>query len=144
MILLDTNVLSEMYRPRPSEAVRTWFDGQRVDDLYICTPVLAELHHGVERLPAGARRKFLESSIERLEHEEFVDRIVDLDRFAAREFGRIVAGRGRAGRPMQTMDALIAAIALSHRAAIATRDTADFAELDIDLINPFDHRAGRR
>jgi predicted nucleic acid-binding protein len=137
MILLDTNVLSEAYRSRPSAQVRSWLDAQRSEDLFLCTPVLAELHHGIERLPPSARRKALAGAIERLEQEVFADRILDLDRAAAREFGRIVAKRGRMGRPIQTMDALIAAIAASHHAAIATRDLADFAHLDLDLLDPF-------
>ena len=136
MILLDTNVVSESFRPRPSEIVQAWYRAQAEDDLFLCTPVLAELRYGVERLPEGARRNRLEKVIDSME-ERFIDRILPVDRNAAHEFGRIVAGRTQIGRPFETMDGLIAAIALSHRAVIATRDVSDFERVGLELINPF-------
>jgi predicted nucleic acid-binding protein len=138
LILLDTNVVSETWRPQPSPAVLTWLDGQARETLYICTPVLAELRFGAERLPPGARKDRLNARIDRLEAEGFKDRILTFDVAAAFAFGRIGAQRERAGRRMEPMDALIGAIALTHGLTLATRDTADFADIGLDVINPFE------
>jgi predicted nucleic acid-binding protein len=137
MILLDTNVVSEATRVQPDPRVREWLDEQSAQDLYLCTPVLAELRYGIERLPSGRKRSLLEETLSELEEQGFRDRILPLDRDAAHEFGRLVAKRERLGRPIKTMDALIAGIALVHRATIATRDVSDFEGLDLSLVNPF-------
>lgn len=143
MIVLDTNIISEDFRIAPSPTVQSWLDTQMPSDLFLCTPVLAELRYGIERLPAGARRTGLEQMLSAVEGELFESRILSLDRAAAYEFGRIQARRVSLGRPMSTMDALIAAITASNRMAIATRDVSDFAELGLDIINPFEPAAAR-
>lgn len=135
MIVLDTNVVSEAFRVSPSAAVQAWLDAQRASDLFLCAPVLAELRYGMERLAAGARKNALEKMLSKAERELFDNRVVPFDRASAYEFD--------IGRPMSTMDALIAAIAISHRMAVATRDVADFAELGLNLINPFESPAAR-
>jgi hypothetical protein len=137
MIVLDTNVLSEPSRPYPNPGVLSWLDTYGWDEAFLCTPVLAELRYGVERLPAGGRRNRLQEWVQKIEHEIFVDRILLLDREAAHQFGQIVASRDRIGRPIGSMDALIAAIALVHRAALATRDISDFADVGLELVDPF-------
>lgn len=136
MILLDTNVVSEAFRLRPQESVRAWFDAQSVADLFLCTPVLAELHFGVEKLPAGARRDRLAELVRHIEEDIFAERILPVERNAAHAFARLVARRQRIGRPVQTMDAMIAAVAISNGMALATRDVSDFEHLDIQLIDP--------
>ena len=138
MIILDTNVISEGFRPLPNAGVRLWLDAQVSADLFLCTPVLAELRYGVERLPIGARRRELDQLISNAEENLFGNRILTLDRDSAYEFGRVVASRLRIGRPILPIDALIAAIAITHRMAIATRDIRDFADLGLDLVNPFE------
>jgi predicted nucleic acid-binding protein len=140
MILLDTDVISEPYRRVPSTVVREWFDAQAPESLFLCAPVLAELHAGVEQLPAGARRNRLAEWIRNLESNVFANRILPFEHGAARDFARIVAARKRAGRPIGSMDAIIAAIAASHGATIVTRDTAAFEGIGIPVINPFDAR----
>ena len=137
MIIIDTNVVSEITRARPSSAVRAWLDSQIRQELFLCAPVLAELRYGIERLPAGRRRELLDKALNRIVSEGFPDRILPLDRDAAHEFGRIVAHRDRLGRPIATMDGMIAAIAIVNRAAIATRDVEEFSDLGIDVIDPF-------
>lgn len=137
MIVIDTNVLSEITRVRPSAAVRTWFDTQPRQELFLSAPVLAELRYGVELLPPGRRRDLLDSAIQQLVNKGFPDRVLPVDRDVAHEFGRIVAARDRLGRPLGAMDGLIAATAIVHGAAVATRDVADFMDLGIDVINPF-------
>jgi toxin FitB len=138
MILLDTNVVSDSSRPRPDLAVRKWFSAQKPSDLFICTPVLAELRYGIERLPAGNRREFLEGWLRIIEIEGFPDRILPFDRNAAYEFGRLLHQRTSKGRPLRTMDAIIASIARAERATLATRDVGDFADLGLEVVNPFE------
>jgi predicted nucleic acid-binding protein len=138
MIVLDTNVVSEIWRPKPSGIVVAWLDEQPVSSLYLCTPVLAELRYGVELLSMGGRKERLRSFVDELESSTYRGRILPLDAPAAAEFGRLAAERKRAGRRMRSMDGLIAAIALSNRAAVATRDVNDFTGIDLQLINPFE------
>jgi predicted nucleic acid-binding protein len=137
MILLDTNVVSEPTKPRPDASVRAWVDSQPASTLFICAPVLAELHFGVHRLPAGARRDRLQSYIDDLQNDLYADRVLSFDALAAAEYGRIMAMRLRIGRPIQQMDALIAAIARAHQAVLVTRNADDFIGLDIEILNPF-------
>jgi predicted nucleic acid-binding protein len=138
MILLDTNIVSEIYRPQPATAVIAWIDSQPSASLHLCTPVIAELRFGMDRLPAGARKERLWTTIDRLENELYRDRIFPFDLAAAAEYGRLVAKRRNAGRQIGPMDALIAAIGLAQGAAVATRNTIDFANLGLELINPFE------
>ncbi len=137
MILLDTSIISEGFRPRPDVNVQKWLDAQRPEDLFLCTPVLAEMRYGVELLPASARRSHIDLALKKAE-EAFADRVLVLDHAAAYEYGRIVAQRDRMGRATGTMDGLIAAIAKAHGATIATRDVRGFDEVGVDVINPFD------
>jgi predicted nucleic acid-binding protein len=137
MIVLDTNVVSEAWRPTPSTTVLNWLESQPVVSLYLCTPVLAELRYGFERLEASRRKDRLRAAIEKIESEAYRDRILPFDSAAATEFGRLAAMRERSGRRIEPMDALIAAIALAHRAALATRDVEGFAGLGLEIIDPF-------
>jgi predicted nucleic acid-binding protein len=137
MILLDTNVVSEGWRVRPDPKVAAWLNAQSANSVYLCTPVLAELRYGVERLDITPRRDRLRAWIDRLETETYSGRILALDVASTHEFGRLSALRERIGRRMEPMDALIAAIALTSHMALATRDTNDFADLGLELINPF-------
>ena len=112
-------------------------------DLFLCAPVLAELRYGVERLPVSRRRTVLDELISNAERDLFANRLLPVDREAAHEFGRVVAGRANMGRPILPMDGLIAAIAIANDMAIATRDVVDFIDLGIDLINPFEATVDR-
>jgi len=137
LIILDSNVVSEVWRPRPSSSVLAWLDAQNRFDLYLCAPVLAELHFGAERLPAGRRRDSLRASINQLEVHAYRERILPFDVQAASAFGRVGAIREQVGKRMEPMDAMIAAIALTHGMKLATCDVGDFEGLGLDLINPF-------
>jgi len=138
MIVLDTNIVSEPWRPRPDQRVLGWLEAQPVSSLYLCTPVLAELRFGAESLDAGSRRDRLRNAIDRLESESYRGRVLSFDGLAAAEYARIAAKRKRVGTSMEVMDAMIAAIAVIHRAVLATRDDGDFADLGLELANPFD------
>lgn len=137
MILIDTNVVSETWRPQPSFVVLAWLDAQTKDSLYICTPVLAELRFGSERLPLGSKRDRLRARIDALE-AGYKDRILPFDIEAASAFGVIGAQRERVGRRMEPVDAMIAAIAVAHGMKLATRDTSDFGDIGLEVINPFE------
>lgn len=143
MILLDTNIVSELYKPTPHASVVTWLDTQSNDLLYLCAPVLAELRFGMERLEAGRRKEWLRTAIERLENELYPGRILPFDVTCVAAYGRLVAARQRSGRTIQQMDAFIAAIAVVNGAALATRNVEHFKGLDLELINPFDESIGR-
>ena len=138
MILIDTNVISEVMKQQRDQAVIAWLNGQLWDTLFLCTPVLAELHFGVARLAAGRRKELLATALDRIEGDLYHGRILTFDQAAASTYGRLTAERQRKGRRIGQMDAMIAAIAVTHRAVLATRDTADFAGLGLDLINPFE------
>lgn len=140
MIIVDTNVISESMRPQPYQGVIAWFNAQPWDSLYLCTPVLAELRYGAERLPRSRRKDVLSAAINRIENELYEGRILSFDQAAATNYAHVAAIRERQGRRIQQMDALIAAIALTHHASIATRDIAGFADLGLELVNPFEPR----
>ena len=137
MIVLDTNVLSEALKPTPSQTVLGWLAAQKPSAVFTTTITQAELLYGVEVLPPSKRRVKLLSAVERILNEEFERRILPFDEGAAREFARIVATRHAAGRPISQLDAMIAAIARSHHAAVATRNTSDFNRCGIQVMNPW-------
>jgi toxin FitB len=143
MILLDTNVVSEAYKARPSAFVLAWLDDQPSDTLFICTPVLAELYFGAALLDPGPRKDRLTTAINRIENQLYRDRILVFDAGAAAEYGRIAAMRQRAGRRIGLLDGLIAAIALANGATLATRNTQDFADLALNVIDPFEAKIDR-
>jgi hypothetical protein len=137
MIVLDTNVISEAMRRKPDEAVVAWLDGQVPNDLYLCAPVLAELHYGIARLRESERKSALLSLCRDMVTHIFGGRILAFDAPAAEAYGGLVAKREMAGNPISVMDALIAAIAKSSHATLATRNVRHFAETGVTLINPF-------
>jgi toxin FitB len=143
MILLDTNVVSELMRPKPDPAVVAWFDTRVGLPLYISTITEAELWSGVDRMPAGKRRLVLQSLITDMLDEDFAGRILAFDRAAARLYGHISARRADLGKPVSTADGQIAAIAKANGLKIATRNIKDFADCDVALVNPWSAKAGQ-
>ncbi len=137
MIIIDTNVLSEGLKPEPSDRVLRWLAAQEPSTVYTTTITQAELFYGIEALPPGKRRVRLLAAIDKILAEEFDGRILHFDEDAARAFSKIVATREAAGRPIAQFDAMIAAIAQCHRAAVATRNTADFDGCGIQVIDPW-------
>jgi len=137
MIVLDTNVISEMMKPRASDTVCQWMAAQVEGAMYTTSITLAEVHYGLELLPVGKRRSALEEATEIMFEQTLNGRILLFDEDAARVFAQIMAKRDRLGKPMGEMDAQIAAIARSRGAAVATRNTRDFADCGIKLIDPW-------
>ena len=137
MIILDTNIISELLRPAPAPQVEAWLAAQDGVLLYFTTVGEAELRHGVAILPMGNRRNALAKAIEGMLEEDFRDRILPFDRAAARAYAAIAAGRRALGRPISQFDCQIAAIARANEAAVATRNTGDFEDCGVAVIDPW-------
>ena len=144
MIVLDTNVLSELLRPTPAPQVEAWLAAQDGTNVYFTAVGEAELRHGVAILPAGRRRDALVQAIEGMLDEDFRDRILPFDREAARAYAAIAAERRAAGRPISQFDCQIAAIARAQGASVATRNTGDFEGCGVAVIDPWEQPKGRR
>jgi predicted nucleic acid-binding protein len=137
MIVLDTNVLSELLRPRPDLLVETWLASRDASMLFFTTVGEAELRHGIALLPAGRRRQALGDAVDAILDQDLRDRILPFDRAAARAYARIAATRRAAGRPISQFDCQIVAIASAHGAAVATRNVADYLGCGVSIIDPW-------
>lgn len=137
MIVLDTNVLSEAMKPIPSAQVMHWLASQSELTLFTTTVTQAEILYGVELLTKGKRHAALQSAVDLMFVQDFSGRILPFDSEAARLFPRIVAARRASGRPIAQFDAQIAAIARSRAASLATRNTSDFEDCGLTLLNPW-------
>lgn len=142
MIVLDTNVVSELMHPRGDARIVTWTDGQSASELYLTAVTTAELLYGVGRLPEGRRKADLADRIQRSLEEDFAGRILSFEHSAAAHYADIVIHRERHGSAISMADAQIAAICRHHRARLATRNTKDFAQTGIDIIDPWQTNAG--
>jgi len=137
MIVLDTNVLSELMRPEPSAPVVAWFAEQPTAEVFTTSVTEAAIFYGIELLAAGKRRKRLLEAAETMFIKVFAGRIFAFDSDAARAFARLVTHRRARGRPFNYADAQIAAIAQARGAKLATHNVADFRDCGLDLINPW-------
>ena len=137
MILLDTNVISEMMRDEPDGRVAAWMKRQKSLHLAVSTITLAEIQRGLKRLPAGKRRKALEAGFAEFIARGFAGRVLAFDEAAARIHGDVCALRESKGLPTDPVDLMIAATAKTADASIATRNTGDFEHCGIKLINPW-------
>ena len=138
MIVIDTNVISEVLRLQPSPAVLRWLNAQDGNQLFITTVTLAEVGYGLRILPDGQRRWQLQSRFEQFIAQAFEERVLDFTASAARAYAQIMGHRKEAGHPMSLPDGQIASIAHSHGFAIATRNIKDFENCGLELINPFE------
>ncbi len=136
MIVVDTNVLSELMRPSPQPSVRQWVLGQPAADLVTTAVSMAEILYGLARLPDGQRRDDLQVAATQV-FTAFASQILPFDAAAARHYAAIVDRRDRMGRPIDGFDAQIAAIAASRGAAVATRNLRDFEHTGVDLVDPW-------
>ena len=138
MILLDTNVLSELMRTSPELKVLQWLDLQRDTDIWISAITVAEIQLGIELLPEGKRRTLISKLAEQMFREDFSNRCLPFDFAAAKKYASIVSSRRLQGKPINVEDAQIAAIAQSSGLTVATRNTKDFFGIeDLNLINPW-------
>ena len=137
MILMDTNIISEMMKTSPAQHALDWLDQQVSSELYVSTITVAEISYGLHVLAKGKRRRLLEQTFESTIAEAFKGRLLSFDEPAAKIYGRIMGQRKELGRPMSVPDGQIAAIALHHKMALATRNIKDFQDCGLRLINPF-------
>lgn len=137
MILLDTNIISEVTKSAPDPIVQEWLARQPEIDLYLCDVVLMEQSYGAERFWLRTQSRRYHEISERL-LKIYGGRILAADRVAFIETGKLRARREAIGRPIGVQDAMIAAICLSHGATLATRNVKDFEGLDLRLVNPFE------
>jgi predicted nucleic acid-binding protein len=140
VILLDTNVVSEVMAPAPAATVLEWLDARDAATLYISTVTIAEIGYGLRILPAGKRRQLLEGRFEEFVELGFDQRVLSFDHAAARFYAELMARRREIGRPMGIADGQIAAIARANRLAVATRNVRDFEECGLEIMNPFEDR----
>lgn len=140
MIILDTNIISEMMKPSPSDNVISWLDQEEVSKLYITTITIAEISYGINALPEGNKRVLLAEAFSKTILTGFEHRIYPFDESSAYLYGKIMADRKVKGRPLSIPDGQICAIALSCDCVIATRNIRDFADCGIDIVNPFMHK----
>lgn len=137
MILLDTNVLSALMRPVPDPSVTAWLDRQSEREIWTSTVSVFEVEYGLNLMPLGKRRARLETAFAALLRQELRGQIADLDPRAATEAGKLMAKRQQQGRDHEPLDAMIAGIALTRRAALATRNVKHFDDLPITVVNPW-------
>ena len=137
MLILDTNVVSELMREHPRPEVLAWIDRQLTDDLYVTAVTDAEVRTGIAILPEGARRRGLTAAAAHAFGVLFAERVLPFDSDAAQAFAAITATRRSVGYPISQADCQIAAIARSISASIATRNVSDFEDCGIDIVNPW-------
>lgn len=137
MILLDTNILSELMRARVSQPVIAWLDQQTASILFICAITRAEIELGLCLLPNGKRKKQLQQAAGKM-FDDFAGRCLPFEESAALRYAKIVAHCQQSGRPISVEDAQISAIALTHNMKLATRNTKDFVSIkELKLIDPW-------
>lgn len=137
MMILDTNVLSELMRPEPSAKVLAWFQGIPDADIYTTAVSQAEILYGLAQLPIGQRKSDLQSAASRMFSEKLVGRVLPFDSPAASIFAEISASRRKSGRTVSIPDGMIAGIARARGASIGTRNVADFETMGIPLVDPW-------
>ena len=137
MLILDTNVISEVMQSVPSPRVLEWWSQHRAADLFTSAITVAEILYGIELLPNGKRHDRLLTEAEAMFAEDFSGHILPFDEESARAFTEIAARRRSQGLPIAEFDAQIAAIVRSHGAVLATRNTADFEGCGLRLVNPW-------
>jgi hypothetical protein len=137
VIVLDTNVLSELIKPAPMRAVTEWIASQPANSMYTTSITQAEILHGIMLMPSGKRRTSIEAAVEAMFSQDFGGRILPFGSDAAHHYARIAVTRRRAGRPISHFDAQIAAIARATGSVVATRNVSDFQGCGVKLIDPW-------
>lgn len=136
MIVLDTNVVSELMRPEPAPQVLAWMQRSSGDGLYTTAVTIAEIRYGIARLPEGRRRQSLHQAADEI-FAAFPRQVLPFDLASASAYADIVASREQQGNPISGFDAQIAAICRAQAASLATRNTRDFVDTGISLLDPW-------
>jgi predicted nucleic acid-binding protein len=137
VIILDTNVISELTRQFPDPGVVSWLDSLPAEDTAITAVTVAELRYGVRRLPDGRRKTGLSDAVDAIINTDFHGRVEPFDLVAADQYADVVTERESIGHPISTSDAQIAAICRALSATLATRNTSDFTHTGVGLVNPW-------
>lgn len=137
MIVLDTNVISELMRATPDPKVRAWIAEQPMAGVFTTTLTQAEIFYGLALLPEGRKREALTAAAQPMFEVDLAGRVLPFDTEAAAAYPDIAAGRRKSGQPISQIDAQIAAIVHSRGARLATRNVADFADCGITVVNPW-------
>ena len=135
--LLDTCVICEPAQKKPSPQVLAWLDRQPEEELYLSVLTLGEIRKGIARLPAGPKRKRLERWLEQDLRERFTGRILEIDAEIADGWGRLQGQADNRGRPLPTLDSLLAATAMVKGLRLVTRNTPDFSATGVPLLDPW-------
>lgn len=138
MIILDTNVLSALMRTVPDAAVVAWLDRQAPESMWITSITVFESRLGLALLPAGRRRRALEAALAEVLATELENRVLGFDEAAAAQAALLAADRQRRGRAGDLRDTMIAGIALTRRATLATRNLRHFEDLVVPVVNPWE------
>lgn len=138
MIILDTNVVSEVMRPAGMQKVRHWLDAQSTQSLYLTATVLSELLVGIELIPDGRRKQGLAGVLREFVEAKIENRVLSFDEVAARAYASIVNRARTLGYSMPVADGQIAAVAAVHGFAVATRDTQPFEAAGVEVLNPWE------
>jgi toxin FitB len=136
MIILDTNVVSELMRPEPAPGVASWVRARDRRELRMTAITLAEVRYGIARLPDGRRKQVLLGAADEI-FSAFGDQVLAVDAAAAEHYAAIASSRERSGKPIAGFDALIAAVCRSQGALLATRNVADFDGTGVEVIDPW-------
>jgi predicted nucleic acid-binding protein len=138
VIILDTNVLSELMRDVPNPTALEWLDRQPAASVWVTSITLMEIHFGIVRMSPGKRRERMLVEFEAILREEIQGRYAPFDAPAAERTAALMALRNSKGRPIEYRDAMIAGTVLSTKASLATRNSTHFADLGITIVNPWD------
>jgi toxin FitB len=138
LIILDTNVLSELMQKAPDPSVVEWLDRQPAESVWITSITLFEARLGLALLSKGRRRQALELAFEQLLAEDLEERVLDFDRSAAEAAANLASERQQNGRTVDMRDTQIAGIVIARRAALATRNVKHFADLTAEVVNPWE------
>jgi len=138
MILLDTNLISEPWKPNPDPRVVAWIDAQAVETLFLSAVTVAELRFGIAAMPSGKRRKVLDERLEGDLLTVFVGRVLPFDLDASRAYAELMSKAKIAGQAINMADGYIAAIAAARGLSVASRDVAPFHAAGVPIINPWE------
>ncbi|MGV2109569.1 type II toxin-antitoxin system VapC family toxin [Agrobacterium vitis] len=137
MILLDTNVISEPWKPAPNEHLVTWLDAQAIETLFISAITIAELRFGIAAMPLGKRQTILRERLEGEVLPHFSERILSFDLASSQFYAQLMVRARVSGRAIGMSDGYIAAIAAANDLAVATRDTSPFEAAGLKVIDPW-------
>jgi predicted nucleic acid-binding protein len=138
MIVLDTNVISELWKAEPDANILAWIDAQMVETLYLSTITVAELRFGLATMPEGKRRTIYQDRLEREVLPAFSGRVLSFDLDASQAYAELMARARAAGKAIGKADGYIAATASARGLMVATRDTSPFEAAGLNVINPWD------